>query len=334
MYLVQKNHVRGLSKKEYTILNLLCRLSKNLYNVTNYTTREYYRINGKFLRYESAYHLVKTNENYGHMPSQVAQQTMKVVDRSYRSFFSTLAQKKKGDYDKPCNMPSFLPKEGYFVCIFPKDNFKVLDDGMLRLTLGQWVTKNLGVRYIHFRVPPHVLGHQIKEIRLLPRFKGKYFEIEYVYLQEPIPADLDTMKFMGVDLGLDNFATCTATNGTSFHTRRQWTQILQPLVEQAEGEAAIGLRPQQRQAGKENISAKSFSIPQDQRLLEPVGKLHHQAVHRWKDRKRRDRGTEGHQTAWSSRQKDQPALPKRSLLQVQAEASREVRVARHRVSRG
>jgi IS605 OrfB family transposase len=216
MYLVQKNHVRGLSKKEYTILNLLCRLSKNLYNVTNYTVREYYRINGKFLRYESAYHLVKENENYDHMPSQVAQQTMKVVDRSFRSFFSTLAQKKKGNYDKPCSIPNFLPRNGYFICIFPKDNFKVLDDGTMRLTLGQWITANLGIRYIHFRVPPRVLGHQIKEIRLLPRFNGKYFEIEYVYLQEPIPTDLDATKYMGIDLGLDNFVTCAATSGTSF----------------------------------------------------------------------------------------------------------------------
>ena len=215
MYLVQKNHIRGLTKKEYTILNLLCRLSKNLYNVTNYTIREYYRINGKFLRYESAYHLVKENENYDHMPTQVAQQTMRVVDRSFRSFFSTLKQKRAGNYDKPCNQPSFLPKDGYFVCIFPKDCFRVLD-GQLRLTLGRWITKNIDVKYIHFKVPPRVLGHQIKEIRILPRFKGKFFEIEYVYSREPITTDLDSEKFIGIDQGLDNFATCTTTNGTSF----------------------------------------------------------------------------------------------------------------------
>jgi len=72
MYLTQKNHVRGLSKHEYVILRLLTRLSKNIFNVTNYTIRQYYKLNNKFLRYESAYHLVKTNVNYGHMPSQVA----------------------------------------------------------------------------------------------------------------------------------------------------------------------------------------------------------------------------------------------------------------------
>jgi putative transposase len=215
MYLTQKNHVRGCTKQEYTILKLLCRLSKNLYNVTNYTIRQYYETNDNFLRYESAYHLVKMNENYDHMPSQVAQQTMKVVDRSFRSFFSTLNQKRKGNYDKPCNIPSFLPKDGYFLCIFSKDNFKI-EDNKLRLTLGQWITKEMGIRYIYFDLPKNVIGHQIKEIRLLPQFRGKFFELEYVYLQEPIPTDLDTTKVMGIDLGLDNFATCTSTNGTAF----------------------------------------------------------------------------------------------------------------------
>ena len=215
MYLTQKNHVRGLTKSEYKILNLLCRLSKNLFNVTNYTIREYYEANAKFLRYESAYHLVKTNENYDHMPSQVAQQTMKIVDRSFRSFFSVLTQKRKGNYDHPCNIPSFLPKDGYFLCVFSKDNFKI-EENKLRLTLGQWITKELGIRYIYFDMPKNVIGHAIKEIRLLPQFRGKFFELEYVYLQEPIPTDLDTDKVMGIDLGLDNFATCTSTNGTAF----------------------------------------------------------------------------------------------------------------------
>ncbi len=48
MYLTQKNHVRGLTKQEYTILNLICRLSKNLYNVTNYAIRQFYETNGKY----------------------------------------------------------------------------------------------------------------------------------------------------------------------------------------------------------------------------------------------------------------------------------------------
>ncbi|KUK28654.1 MAG: Transposase, IS605 OrfB family [Thermococcus sp. 40_45] len=103
MYLTQKNHIR-CDKKTYKILRILTRLSKNLYNFTLYTVRQYYLNNGKYLPYEEAYHLVKHNENYKLLPSQVAQQTMKVADRNMRSFFHVLNERKKGNYNAlyPC----------------------------------------------------------------------------------------------------------------------------------------------------------------------------------------------------------------------------------------
>ena len=51
-YLVQKNHLRGLSKLEYGILRLLTRYSKNLYNHTLYTVRQHYFTDKEYLRYE------------------------------------------------------------------------------------------------------------------------------------------------------------------------------------------------------------------------------------------------------------------------------------------
>jgi transposase len=90
VYLVQKNHVRGRSKQDFALLRMLARLSKNLFNFTLYTTRQYHEETGKFLTYEQAYHVVKTNENYRLLPSQVAQQTMKYVHRAFKSFFGLL----------------------------------------------------------------------------------------------------------------------------------------------------------------------------------------------------------------------------------------------------
>src|SRR3712207_5821702 len=64
MYLTQKNQIRELNKSEFVAVRELCRLSKNLYNVGLYTVRQYFFQERKHLRYESAYHLCKTNENY------------------------------------------------------------------------------------------------------------------------------------------------------------------------------------------------------------------------------------------------------------------------------
>ena len=53
-------------------------------------------------------------------------------------------------------------------------------------------------------------------VRILPRCKGLWFEIEYVYEVEPEKADLDCNKYLAIDLGVDNFATCVSTGGTTF----------------------------------------------------------------------------------------------------------------------
>jgi len=214
MYLTQKNHIR-CDKRTYKILRILTRLSKNLYNFTLYTLRQYYFNNGKYLPYEQAYHLVKHNENYILLPSQVAQQTMKVVDRNMRSFFHVLNERRKGNYNRPVSMPKYLPKDEYFCCIFPKDVHKVVGDN-IRLSLGRNFTKKFGIRFLKFKLPPAVVGKKIKEVRILPRCKGLWFEIEYVYEVEPEKTDLDYNQYLAIDLGVDNFATCVSTSGTPF----------------------------------------------------------------------------------------------------------------------
>ncbi len=150
MYLTQKNHLRGLPKSDYQILRQLTHLSKNLYNHTLYTVRQYYFANESFLQYEQAYHYVKADENYERLPLQVAQQTMRVVNRSMRSFFRLLRERTKGNYNRPIRLPGYLPKDGYFNCIFPKDMFKVKGK-RIRISLGLSFAKNLGIRYLYFK---------------------------------------------------------------------------------------------------------------------------------------------------------------------------------------
>ncbi|WP_297183200.1 transposase, partial [Thermococcus sp.] len=59
---------------------------------------------------------------------------------------------------------------------------------------------------MEFKLPPTLAGKKSKEVRILPRCKALWFEIEYVCEAEPEK----------VDLGLDNFATCVSTSGAAF----------------------------------------------------------------------------------------------------------------------
>ena len=110
MYFTQKNHLR-VGKETYKTLRILSHLSKDLYNLTLYVTRQHYELNDSFLPFVKAYHLVKDSEPYKLLPSQVAQQTMKIVERNYCSFFRLLNERKKGNYNRPIYPPKFLPKD-------------------------------------------------------------------------------------------------------------------------------------------------------------------------------------------------------------------------------
>ena len=97
----------------------MCHLSKNLFNVGLYTMRQYFFTEGKYLSYESNYHLCKENENYQLLATDCGQQTLKYVDRCFKAFFKLLSMRKEGVYQEKINLPRYLPKDGYFPLIIP-----------------------------------------------------------------------------------------------------------------------------------------------------------------------------------------------------------------------
>ncbi|RLF83944.1 transposase, partial [Thermococci archaeon] len=53
-----------MGKETYKTLRILAHLSKDLYNYTLYITKQHYELNGSFLPFVKAYHLVKDSEPY------------------------------------------------------------------------------------------------------------------------------------------------------------------------------------------------------------------------------------------------------------------------------
>ncbi len=205
-----------MNKNQYEIVRSLCRYSKNLYNVGLYTVRQYYFLNDKFLPYEENYHYCKTNENYKLLHSDNAQQALKVVDRSMKSFFRLLGERKRGNYNRPIHTPHYLDKNGYFVLIYPVGHL-VIKKGYVYLGMSKKFKKdnNLNGKDLRFKIPPNVDG-KILEVRVIPIHNGKYFKIEYVYEKIENKMQLDNSNYLSIDLGLDNFATCIeSVNGTA-----------------------------------------------------------------------------------------------------------------------
>ena len=212
MYRNQKHQVRHLTKQEYVALKTLCRLSKNLYNATLYAIRQYYFTEKKYLRYESAYHALKDNENYKLLNTDIAQQTMKVVDRNFKSFFALIDKAKQCDYKfSSIKLPHYLPKDGYFMLIIPRFTVK---DGYFTVPMSNAFKKEFGTVNLPF--PKNLDKEQVKEIRIIPKHNCKFFEIDFVYIQEQQTMQLNPNNALGIDLGLDNLATCVTNTGASF----------------------------------------------------------------------------------------------------------------------
>ena len=95
MQLVEQ-HIIKSTHKFYKELDRLCFLSKNLYNVANYMIRQEFTANGNYLNSYSVDKLLNVdNVDYKQLPSKVSQQTLKLLDQNWKSFFQAVKSYKK-----------------------------------------------------------------------------------------------------------------------------------------------------------------------------------------------------------------------------------------------
>ncbi len=108
MYLIFTQQLIHLSKQDYLSIKELCRIAKNLTNQAIYNIRQHYFAEGKYLNYKNNYELLKSSDNYRMFYSNMAQQILKKVDESFKSFFAI-----ENNALKDCRLPCYLPKDGY-----------------------------------------------------------------------------------------------------------------------------------------------------------------------------------------------------------------------------
>jgi IS605 OrfB family transposase len=213
IYGCQKQQLNKLTKKEYITLRELSRLTKNMYNVGLYNVRQYYFQEKKYLTYESNYHLSKNNENYKLLNTNIAQQILKEVDIVFKSFFALIKKAKGGDYSfKNIKLPHYLEKEGYFPLIISQ--IRIKPNMTLDIPMSPSFRKEYGK--ITIKVPENLSGKKIKEIRIIPKNKARFFEIQYTYEVAEDQKELNKNNVLAVDPGVNNLATCVTNYGKCF----------------------------------------------------------------------------------------------------------------------
>lgn len=212
MYLTVKQQVKHLTKEDYLSIRELCHAAKNLTNEAIYNVRQYYFTEGEFLKYEKNYTLLKNSSNYRTLNSNMAQQILKEVDGSFKSFFGLLKLAKQGRYSfHDCKLPHYLPKDGYAALVI---GFVRLNGNKLVLPFSNSFKKTH--KPVELTIPPILLDKKVKEIRIIPKANARFFEIQYAYEAECIQRNLNTNNALALDLGINNLVTAVSSNGGSF----------------------------------------------------------------------------------------------------------------------
>lgn len=197
MYLTEK-HIINAKHSFYKECDELCFNSKNVYNQALYNVRQYYFTNQKYLNYESNYHVTKIQECYSLLPTKVFCQTLKMVDKNFKSFFSLLKNKSVKN-----KLPKYLDKEsGRYLTIFPKQALGLREfkkSGFIHLSKTNIKIKT---KITDFTI--------IKEVRISP--KNNYYTIEVVY-EKQCKDSVEGNLIASIDLGLNNLCAVTFNNG-------------------------------------------------------------------------------------------------------------------------
>ena len=212
MYLTVKQRLKHLSKEEYRNLRRLCRVSKNLMNQAIWLNRQYFFAEGKYLGYQKTYAELKSDANYKILNSNMAQQSMKVVDGMFQAFIALLKLVKKKQYDsRAVKMPSYLPKDGFAPLIIQQ--FKIVDQ---IFTLPYSRAYDAEHPKVSIKVPPILEGKRVKFIKIIPSEKARRFEIQYTCDVAEEQSGLNEQAALAVDFGINNLMTCATSGGQSF----------------------------------------------------------------------------------------------------------------------
>lgn len=180
--------------KLYNELDRFCFLSKNLYNSSLYAIRQYFFNTKKYKNYNSLNKdFIQSHQiDYYALPTKVSQQTMKMVDQNFKSFFGLLKLK-----SKKAKIPKYLKKQGRYETIFTIQSIsqKELKKGFLKLS------------GINQKIKIRDTITNIQQVRIIPKETFNCYNIEIVYKVSEKQLKKDNKNYASIDLGINNIAT-------------------------------------------------------------------------------------------------------------------------------
>lgn len=185
-HIIKKNH------KDFNELDKITHLSKNLYNATLYAIRQHFFNSNQYLNYQTIANQFVQNHNvdFYSLPSKVSQQTLKMVDQNFKSFFGALKSKRKGTNERVVKIPNYLIKSGNYITTYTNQAISFKTTGYIKLSGTDILVKTE--------------KKNIQQVRVVP--KGNHFIIDVIYTIPDKEKKENNGRYASIDLGLNNLA--------------------------------------------------------------------------------------------------------------------------------
>ena len=204
MKLTERHTIRK-GHKYYEILDSEAYKSKNLYNATLYAVRQHFFEHKSYLSYYSLQHVFQAEhqQDYYALPTKVAQQTMKMLDKNFKSFFRALSSYKNNPakFKARPKIPGYLDKDnGRHVLIY---TVQAISKKRLK------TDKTIKLSGIDVEIPTAVSYDNLCEVGVVRKPNAYVIEVVYDSGKEDVE-HVDNGRYAAIDLGVSNFSTVTS----------------------------------------------------------------------------------------------------------------------------
>ena len=200
-----EKHQINKTNSLWKIVDNLCWKSKNVYNCANYIIRQEFINNGRWIRYNELDKLMQQQECYYELGSQCSQQALKILDKNWKSFFVSIKDwnKNPAKYLGKPKLPKYKNvNNGRFILTLSNIQFRIEEECLFFSWKPLKPLNNIFKTRVHSK---------LLQVRFIPN--GNIYVLEIVYEVDIPDVNIESERIVGIDIGIDNFATISNNIG-------------------------------------------------------------------------------------------------------------------------
>ncbi|MFE9077877.1 RNA-guided endonuclease TnpB family protein [Bacillus mobilis] len=204
--------------KEFRLLQRMSHSSKALRNVGLYTIKQSYLNHNKIATVKEVDTAMQADMNYWGVQSNSVQAIRRALYAEVKSFFKALEQwkKKTENFTGRPKFPNYsrsTDKKIIEIYQVPK----VDENGYWMIPMSVAFRQKFGS--IKIRMPKNIRNKKISYIEIVPKQKGRFFEVHYTYelhVSQMKKQSTTTSNTLSCDLGVDRLVSCVTNTGDTF----------------------------------------------------------------------------------------------------------------------